>query len=158
MGRNSEENVVAVTLGPIVAERLLTRVGRAGSPVRVRVGKPKKDRASGDYFCPYRVEGLGRGQVQQAWGVDSVQALQSAMQAIRLVLEPHADALEWLGGQGGTLGFPKSIPDSFGVKLSRRLEKLVERETNRHARTLERAGRRRMAKKVKASSGKRRGV
>lgn len=138
---------MAVALGPIVAERILARAGRADSLVRVLVGKPKKDRASDNYFCPYRIEGLGREQVQQAWGVDAIQALQSAMQAIRVELEPHAEGLEWLGGQGGTLGFPKMIPDAFGPKLSRRLEKLVDRETDRHARALMRAGRRKAEKK-----------
>lgn len=131
--------------GMIVAERTLTLVGRTAAQVHVIIGKPRKDRGSSDYFCPYRLEGLGDGQPQQAWGVDSVQALQSAMQAIRVQLEPHTDELEWLGGRGGSLGFPKVIPDVFGPKLTRRLEKLVEREMDRHARTLERRARGRKA-------------
>jgi hypothetical protein len=137
----TEANVVAGSVGTIVAERTLTLVGRAAAQVRVVIGKPRKDRGSSDYFCPYRLEGMGEGQPQQAWGVDSVQALQSAMQAIRVQLEPHTDNLQWLGGRGGSLGFPKVIPDVLGPKLTRRLEKMVERELDRHARMLERRSR-----------------
>jgi hypothetical protein len=136
---------VAGSFGTIVAERTLTLVGRTAAQVRIIIGKPRKDRRSSDYCCPYRLEGMGDGRVQESWGVDSVQALQLAMQAIRVQLEPHSDSLEWLGGQGGSLGFPKVIPDVLGPKLTRRLEKLVERELDRHARTLERRGRRKKA-------------
>jgi hypothetical protein len=68
-----------------------------------------------------------------------------AMQSIRVQLEPHTDNLEWLGGRGGSLGFPKLIPDVFGPTLTRRLEKMVERELDRHAKALERRGRRKQA-------------
>lgn len=146
---------MAGSFGTIVAERTLTLVGRTAAQVRVIIGKPKKDRGSSDYFCPYRLEGIGEGQLQQAWGVDSVQALQSAMQAIRVQLESHTNELEWLGGRGGSLGFPKVIPDVFGPKLTLRLEKMVERELDRHARTLERRSRR---KKVGSAVRKKRTV
>lgn len=136
---------MAGSFGVIVAERTLTLVGRTSAQVRVIIGRPRKDRGSSDYFCPYRLEGIGDGQPQRAWGVDSVQALQLAMQAIRARLEPHTDELEWLGGRGGSLGFPKVIPDVFGPKLTHRLEKMVEREMDRYARTLERRSRSRKA-------------
>ena len=74
--------------------------------------------------------------------MDSMQALQNALQAIRLELTPHAKALSWTGGQDGWLGFPKVIPDLFGPTFSLRLEKLVDQETDRFARALESAHRR----------------
>ncbi|MFY0527226.1 DUF6968 family protein [Archangium gephyra] len=129
-------------LGTVIAERTLTVGGQGDSSVRIRIGKPRKDRATGDYFCPYSLEGLGDRTVREAWGMDSMQALQNALQAIRLGLTPHAKALSWAGGQDGWLGFPKVIPDLFGPAFTLRLEKLVDRETDRFARTLEGRGKR----------------
>lgn len=134
---------MARALGTVVAERILKVVGAEDSLVRIRVGKPRKDRSSGDYFCPFVIEGLQEDLVRQAWGIDSMQALHSAMQAIRLMLAPHARKLTWEGGDRGNLGLPMTIPDLFGARFSRRLEVLVERETNRHGRALERDARRR---------------
>jgi uncharacterized protein DUF6968 len=119
-----------------MAERLLAIVEH-GALVRIRIGKPRKDRATGDYFCPFSIEGLGAQKAREAWGIDSMQALQNALQAIRLELAPHANTLSWVGGQDGWLGFPKVIPDLFGPKFTRRLEALVDRETDRFARALE---------------------
>lgn len=126
-------------LGTIIAERRLTLVGDGRASLRIRVGKPRKDRATGDFFCPYSIDGLGDGQVGQAWGIDSMQALQNVHQAIRVELEPHAGTVQWEGGQEGWLGFPKVIPSLFGPEFTRHLEHLVERETDRFARNLERS-------------------
>ncbi|HEX8698827.1 MAG TPA: hypothetical protein VF815_08320 [Myxococcaceae bacterium] len=96
--------------------------------------------------------------MSQAWGMDSMQALHSAMQAVRLALAPHAKKLKWDGGYAGNLGFPMAIPDLFGAKFSRRLERIVERETNQHGRAIERAarsglrGRSKRVKKRKSST------
>ncbi|WNG52112.1 hypothetical protein F0U60_54425 [Archangium minus] len=129
-------------LGPLIAERTLTVAGHDDSFVHVRVGKPRKDSATGDYFCPFSIKGLHPQRVHEAWGMDSMQALQNALQAIRIELAPHADRLRWEGGQDGWLGFPKVIPDLFGPAFIQRLEKLVDRETDRFARSLEEASRR----------------
>jgi hypothetical protein len=130
-----------------MAERVLRVVGSRESTVRVRLGRPRRDRSSGDYFCPFAIEGLEEDTVHQAWGMDSMQALQSAMQAIRLVLAPHTKRLRWDGREQGSLGFPMAIPEIFGVRFSRRLERMVEQETNRFGRSLERAGRGRSSRR-----------
>ncbi|HZI03274.1 MAG TPA: hypothetical protein VEZ71_04595, partial [Archangium sp.] len=132
-------------LGTVIAERTLTIVGQEDSSARIRIGKPRKDRATGDYFCPYTLEGLGDRTIREAWGMDSIQALQNALQAIRLELAPHTNTLSWTGGQDGWLGFPKVIPDLFGPAFSLRLEKLVDQETDRFARSLESTHRRNRA-------------
>ncbi|WNG62379.1 hypothetical protein F0U59_52550 [Archangium gephyra] len=129
-------------LGTVIAERTLTVDGQGNSSVWIRIGKPRKNRTTGDYFCPYTFEGLGDREVREAWGMDSIQALQNTLQAIRLELAPHADKLSWAGGQEGWLGFPKVIPDIFGPVFALRLEKMVERETDRFARALESTHRR----------------
>jgi hypothetical protein len=124
-------------LGTVIAERTLTFVEPRASFVRIRIGKPRKARTTGDYFCPFSLAGIGDQQVHEAWGIDSIQALQNALQAIRLELAPHENSLEWEGGQDGWLGFPKVVPDLFGPTFTRRLENLVERETERFARSHE---------------------
>jgi hypothetical protein len=91
-------------LGTVIAERRLKVLG-SDSGVRVRVGKPRKSRATGDSFCPFIIEGLGDGKVRRAWGVDSMQALQNVQQAIRAELDAQAVTLRWEAGQDGWLGF-----------------------------------------------------
>jgi hypothetical protein len=129
------------TLGIVIAERTLTT---AGSKARVRVllGRPKKDRFGGDYTCPFVIEGLGESTVRQASGIDSMQALQFAMQAIRKALIPHAKQLRWVGSEPGGLGFPMAIPEIFGVEFSQRLEDMVQRATDHFGQSLERSSRR----------------
>lgn len=107
-------------------------------PVQISINK----RARQHYFCPFSLKGLHTQRVHEAWGMDSMQALQNALQAIRVELAPHADSLRWEGGQDGWLGFPKVIPDLFGPAFTQRLEKMVDRETDRFARSLEEASRR----------------
>lgn len=129
-------------LGVLIAERILTGIEGNEPRVRIRLGKPRKDRVTGDYFCPFSLQGLREQRVHEAWGMDSLQALQNALQAIRVELAPHAGTLSWEGGMDGWLGFPKAIPDLFGPAFTLRLEKLVDRETDRFARSLESAHRR----------------
>jgi hypothetical protein len=71
-----------------------------------------------------------------------MQALQNALQAVRLELALHADSLSWEGGQNSWLGFPKTIPDLFSPQFTRHLEEMVDREVDRFARTLETTNRR----------------
>jgi hypothetical protein len=125
-------------LGTVIAERTLTLVAHADALVRIRMGKPRKERATGDYFCPFSIEGIGERKLREARGIDSMQALQNALQAIRLELAPHLGSLSWEGGQDGGLGFPKAVPDLFGPKFTQRLEGIVDREVDRFARSLER--------------------
>jgi hypothetical protein len=89
--------------------------------------------------------------VQHASGIDSMQALQLAMQALRKALLPHAKRLRWAGSQPGGVGFPMAIPEIFGVKFSQQLEGIVQRETNRYGQALERASRKAVRRKKKNS-------
>lgn len=53
-------------LGTVIAERTLMVGWQGDSSARIRIGKPRKDRATGDYFCPYTLEGLGDRTVREA--------------------------------------------------------------------------------------------
>jgi hypothetical protein len=63
----------------VIAERVLTATIN-GKPfdVSVRFGKPMPN-PSGEWACPYQINGLGIETVRRACGIDAVQALQLAM-------------------------------------------------------------------------------
>jgi hypothetical protein len=117
-----------------IATRHLARTD-TGAAVTVQLGRPRR-RRTGEFDCPYRVRGLGRGKIGRALGEDSVQALQLAFEAVRLELEPHAAILTWYG-QPGETGFPQYVPYSLGGRFRMRLEAMVNREIEREARRLE---------------------
>ena len=99
------------SLGEIIATRTLHLVDEHGHkrPVSVFIGKPEPAEDSG-YKCCYQVIGIGSQETKLARGIDSIQALQSAMVLVgaslqRLNLE-IGGKLSWNGGVPGELGFP----------------------------------------------------
>jgi len=86
----------------VIAERSLSVVtpdGKAGS-LTVQVGKPARDSSpGGDWYCPYRIVGLGRDRIRRVFGIDPLQTLQFLL----VVLEPEVRRfasdveLSWLG-------------------------------------------------------------
>ncbi|WP_407663045.1 DUF6968 family protein [Micromonospora radicis] len=68
----------------------------------VRFGRPHPDplSTSGDWGCPFQIDGLGDDSVQEAFGVDSLQALLLAIWSVRLELAERAERtsvrLDWL--------------------------------------------------------------
>jgi hypothetical protein len=117
-----------------IATRLLARTD-TGAAVTVQLGRPRR-RRSGEFECPYRVRGLGRVRIGRALGVDGVQALQLAFEAVRLELEPHAAVLTW-SGELGEIGFPQYVPYYFGGRFRKRLEAMINRAVEREAQRLE---------------------
>ena len=110
----------ADNMGGVVA----TRVYRLGHKrIVVRIGRPQTD--GSDWFCPYQIVGLGDEKVRRAWGVDSFQALQLVMQAVRAHLVPHASKLSLFGVKGET-GISKLMPDCFTQEVNQKLESVVE--------------------------------
>ena len=95
-----------------------------------------------DWRCPYQVAvaaqvpSAEQGPVfteppEWAFGVDSMQALQLALEHIHRVLRGRG--LSWLGGEPGLTGFTRSVPISFGTPLVQHLDALIETETDRFA-------------------------
>jgi hypothetical protein len=101
----------------------------------VSLGQPRPDKKpGGDWECPFRISGSGVSIVEFGYGVDSMQALTTALDGIRALLDENFGSLEW----EENAGFQRSIPILFGAAFSRRLERLVDREINRHVRQLKR--------------------
>lgn len=102
----------AISLGDVVARRVLEcRLPDSSSTeVVVQIGKPVAD--DGDYLCPYRIAGAGVDRTRAMAGVDSAQALLSSLHAVSAELEWIAretrGRITWLGMTD--LGFP--VPTS----------------------------------------------
>lgn len=84
-------------IGPVIATRRLSLAD--GSPVTIELGMPYADGDNPDYLCPYRITGWGSGRVRGSFGVDPIQALTLAMQAIGTDLyssdEYRSGSLRW---------------------------------------------------------------
>ena len=77
-----------------------------------------------------------------------MQALTTALEGIRALLDESGLSLGWKVGPGrqdiwdGETGFTRSIPFALGPALRQRLERLVDREIRREVQRLERRSKR----------------
>ncbi len=96
-------------LGTVIARRMFDC---GESNVLLEIGAPYPMEDGPDFWCPYRINGLGSGQVQKAGGVDSMQALYEAMKLAAADLycsdAAREKVLNWLGQ--GNLGLP--VPET----------------------------------------------
>lgn len=124
-------------LGEVVGERTL----HCGRPQRkritVRVGTPRKAEDV-DWVCPYQIKGLDRSRVDLARGLDALQALMMALEAIRLRLEQDGLQCTWQGGEEGDAGFPRVVPAFFGPEFAAKTNRLIDRELERFSKAAER--------------------
>ena len=129
--------------GPVIATRRLVSHD-SGTPGRVRVsiGTPRWN--GREWECPFRIRGAGVSEVEFGYGVDSMQALSTALEGIRAVLDNTFRSLVWEGVLPDDSGFQRQIP-LLDASLSRRLERLVNRECENYVRQLKRRGAKRRA-------------
>lgn len=119
-------------VAPFASRQL--QVVPSGRRVLLEIAAPRRRRA-GDWTCAYRIEGLGPDRTGTALGEDGIDALQSALAAVRRELEPFGGRLTWQG-EPGELGLPHLVPDYFGGEFRRRLERVVQAEIEREARRM----------------------
>lgn len=99
------------SVGEIIAARkfILAREGHQPVDVIVLMGKPEKFPDHTNYYCPYQIKGAGRDKLMAIGGVDAFQAMQLALDTIRVELEviekDSSGRLTWEGGAEGDLGF-----------------------------------------------------
>ncbi len=83
--------------------------GMAKRPVTVKVGKPYSVDDGRNFVCPFEIGGIEVTTLKSAMGVDSVQALWSALMIIGVALNASAEyktgQLRWFDDQDD-LGFP----------------------------------------------------
>jgi hypothetical protein len=124
------------------------------------LGQPRQSKSDeNEWECPFRIRGRGVSLVEFGYGVDSMQALTTALEGIRAVLDERFGSFRWFRWEeGGALidhsGFQRQIP-LLGGAATRRLERLVDGELKRHLRQLERrtANRGRRAVKKRGKRG-----
>ena len=141
-------------IGTILAERRLV-VRDSGEVVRVSLGAPRPGTDGAEWACPFRIHGAGISRVEFGYGVDSMQALTTALEGIRVLLDESGLALGWKVGPDrrdvfdGETGFTRSIPIAFGPARTRRLERLLDQELRRELQRLQRRSKRRPAAKAR---------
>jgi hypothetical protein len=110
-----------------------TRFARLGFP------RPIKD---DEWVCSFQLEGWKEGKIKAAHGVDGLQALLIASDAIRRALEkmkgvtPCGDSFEFV--------FPRIVPSSYGPDFHWHLCGILDKEIAKKERQL---SRRRLARK-----------
>lgn len=97
-------------VGEIIATRRFYFFDEANNKRTVSVFLGKPQQSSTCYHCPFQVIGIGSQQTQLARGVDSIQALQSALiliaESLNRLNNEIGGKLAWEGGGTGELGFP----------------------------------------------------
>jgi len=95
-------------LGMVIAERRGTLRLPDGTvkKVRVRIGRPKRRRGEQDYYCPFQVLGLAKGEIRLIVGCDSVQAIELAFRFIGQIIKNSVPAGSFWGDAPENLGFP----------------------------------------------------
>jgi len=101
-----------------------------GEKITLRISKPKKDR-HGDWKCDFQIQGLGDDEIKAAHGIDSMQAITVAIQAIRAFLTKSGRELTWEGGEKGDIGMPFEIPAYLPLPQRNRIEQVVKEEIDR---------------------------
>ena len=119
----------------VIASRQLRTADRRRTRVVVRLAQPQHE-SSGDWVCRFEISGLGHHRLNAGRGVDAFQALQQALEGIRLMLDETGRKLSFL--DTGSHFFPKYVPQFFGPEFERKLNEKVEREVVHFAKVLER--------------------
>lgn len=123
--------------GPVIADRQLVSRGDPNTRIRVSLGHPRQSKSDkNEWECPFRIRGQGGSLVEFGYGVDSMQALTTALEGIRVLLDERFGPVAWEGVLPDHSGFQRLIPITLGGAFSRRLERLVDREFKHHLRQL----------------------
>lgn len=121
--------------GEIIGERQLSRVGSQEKYTTIALGKPRRNK-DGDWECPFRITG---SKIQYGYGIDALQALTTALEGIRVMLEQSGKTFSLVGGEPGYTGFDRPVPSSLGAEFNVRLNRIIDREIAKFVDGLERA-------------------
>jgi len=113
---------------PIATRRLIRRGTRSGFAT-VKLWAPR-ERRKGEWSCRFFVTAVGMKDSKEVYGADAIQALQNAMLGIRIVLDKGGRSLTW-AGRPARYTFPRTVEWVFGARLTRKLETVLARESQR---------------------------
>lgn len=131
-------SVTKPKVGNVIGERRLVFRDAPRKKLVVTLGKPRRMKNHQDWECPFRIKGSGVARLEFGYGVDALQALTTALEGIRSMLDETGKPLAWSGVLPDHTGFQRMIPIAAGPEIAARLERMVDRELNRHVRQLER--------------------
>ena len=99
-------------LGQVIATRVLIVDDQPGIHIVISLGQPRKgDTEQGDYICPYQINGVGLAKVKYAVGMDTLQAIQFAIDMIgadvSAINRKLGGKLSWLEPGHKDLGLPQ---------------------------------------------------
>lgn len=122
------------SLGGILGVRQLhRRVGSRDKATTVTLGKPRRGKDA-DWECPFHITGYG---IHRGYGVDAIQALTTALEGIRVILEQSEQQFTWLGGD--YIGFDRHVTSSLGRKFNTRLNRIIDLEIRHFVNSLKHA-------------------
>jgi hypothetical protein len=123
-------------LGSVVASRTLTEDGKPANRVEIVLGAPR--RLGTDWECPFSIQGLEDASVQTTIGSDSFQALQLAIQALRVRLNETGRKFLWSPCDPAFgSGIAPELPLGLGTASEHRIQRIIEREVKGWAQRLE---------------------
>jgi hypothetical protein len=118
---------------PILVRELYLLPSRR--PVSLELDTPVLKRP-GAWTCAYRIRGLGPVRGGRSTGEDGLEAILHAVDALRRELAPFGARLTWTG-EPGDLGLPASVPRFHGAEFARKVERMVQEETERETRRIQ---------------------
>jgi len=146
--RNLDKSVTATTTprrSRWIASRNLLCFDHDNRRSVVRVGRPQMVRTSTVWQCPFEIRGLPEPAKDFGFGVDSIHAIQMALDGIRRILVTSGLDLNWEGMRTADPGFPMIIPMGFGREFELRLEKMIADKIEEHIRPIRERDERRAA-------------
>jgi hypothetical protein len=117
-------------------------VGLQKKPITVRLGRPRPSDIEKEWACEFQLDGFRDSRIQIAYGVDGLQALTLAADAIRKHLARSKNVVS--EGEPYEVVFPQFVPTSYGLEFHRHLCEVLTREIEKKERQL---SRRRLARK-----------
>jgi hypothetical protein len=121
----------------IILSRRLLLAGRPKPHLTVRFERPRRWRR--DWACRFEFRGLGKRELREAYGVDSVQALTLAIEMARILIDTRElRVVGTFADERG--GLPRILLAPFGREQADEIHSAIDRASKRVARRLGRAG------------------
>jgi hypothetical protein len=109
-------------------------VGLQKKPITVRLGRPRPSDIEKEWACEFQLDGFRDSRIQVAHGVDGLQALTLAADAIRKHLDRSKNVVS--EGEPYEVVFPQFVPISYGLEFHRYLCEVLTREIEKKERQL----------------------
>lgn len=110
-----------------LATRELSDDAIPANSLKAQIGVPEKLR-NDEWRCRFRIQGLDKGKVHYAHGVDAIQALINTFEGIARLIQSSGKQLTWIGGESGDSGFRIQVPIYLGPSFASQIESMIEQK------------------------------